>query len=427
MKRHAFPGGWYADATPSGAWAVLYPDSHINFSDIQIPLPPAGNVLFVVTDGVSLAGQGQADGMCWLWNGEQWKPVCPTYGTSPCAFGPGFLYVSMPGQSANIAVINPRTGERQFPITQPLGSRGIASVDPFGIHGQDAWYGQFGLGEFVDLQGIHVGQSVSGGCAIDGRLLEPGDVQFIRAHRDGDLIAVAMWKPQEKQAVCHWLTVREIAQLPLVSQPEPKPEPKPTPQPEPQPMPQGITDAQFETLVRIRAKYGETLTEDQIGALLNEVAWIHRSEGVGLQRKDSGTNCPQPRTGILIWRGMRFAGNIGQDVLGAASIGKCIPTRGEVGPADPAAFVKPVEPLESTPEPPKPPQPDYSKDIAEIEAQILKLATSTADILEQLTARVAALEQKPAPEVKLPKLRVQGSTSRDWGHSHKIDLEVVPE
>lgn len=115
------------------------------------------------------------------------------------------------------------------------------------------------------------------------------------------------------------------------------------PPPEPKPM-SGITDAQFATLVSVRAKYGETLDEKQIGALLNEVAWIHRSEGVGMQSKNAGTIAVQPKTGLTIWRGMRFAGHIGQDVLGQASIGKCIPTRGTAGPADPNTFVAPVEP-----------------------------------------------------------------------------------
>jgi len=141
----------------------------------------------------------------------------------------------------------------------------------------------------------------------------------------------------------------------------------------------GITDAQFDTLVRVRNKYGDTLDEKQIGALLNEVAWIHRAEGVGMQSKNSGTIAIQPTTGLTIWRGMRFAGDIGQDVLGGASIGKCIPTRGTVGPADPKTFVAPVEP-EGAVEPPSEPPPSQPP-TTELEARIHLLEQTVSRIL----------------------------------------------
>jgi hypothetical protein len=143
------------------------------------------------------------------------------------------------------------------------------------------------------------------------------------------------------------------------------------PNPEPVPMP-GITDSQFHTLETVRAKYGETLDDNEIGALLNEVAWIHRAEGVGMERKDGGTNATQPKTGIKVWRGMRFAGNIGQDVLGAASIGKCTPVRGSIGPADPATFVAPVQPDGVIIiEPPPPPSDGSVEDrLAELERRV---------------------------------------------------------
>lgn len=139
----------------------------------------------------------------------------------------------------------------------------------------------------------------------------------------------------------------------------------------------GITDAQFATLVSVRNKYGETLDEKQIGALLNEVAWIHRSEGVGMQSKNGGTIAVQPKTGLTIWRGMRFVGNIGQDVLGSASVGKCIPTRGNVGPADPNTFVAPVEP-EGAVIPPPP--------SSDLETRVHLLEQTVSRILSQLHA-----------------------------------------
>ena len=434
MKRQAFLGGWYADATPDGNFAVLFPDAHISHAGGWLSLPPAGNLLFTVTNGKQIAGQGHHDGQCWLWTGSMWLNVGPTYGTSPCAFGPLGLYVSMPGAAANVAVVNPETGGKSFPVTQVIGVRGIAAVDASGIHPQDDWYGQFGLGEYVDLGFIQVGQSIHGGCAIQGHLLEPGDVQFIRAHRDGDLISVAMWKPQEKQAVCHWLTVAEIAQLPIVGTTPPNPGPQPEPpKPEPpKPMPQGITDEQFAILQAVRAKYPETLNESQGGRYINEACY---AAGLGMQRKDAGTASIQPKTGIRIWNGVRFirdGQHYGQDVFAAASVGKFQPTRGEVGLADPNTYIAPVQPEDVTPEPQPDPKPEPSPDLSEITQQIATLKDALKrccdDIEEliddnkELVQRVIELEHK-----KLPKLRVKGNTSREWGHGHRVDLEVVPE
>jgi hypothetical protein len=57
--------------------------------------------------------------------------------------------------------------------------------------------------------------------------------------------------------------------------------------------------------------------------------------------------------------------------------------------------------------------------------------------LEALEARVSALEARPQPngvpedrvqtliDRALASLRVVGSTSRDWSHTHRIDLQVI--
>lgn len=43
------------------------------------------------------------------------------------------------------------------------------------------------------------------------------------------------------------------------------------------------------TVQQVRATYGPTMTDDDCAMLCNEVAWIHRGAGWGINRKASGT------------------------------------------------------------------------------------------------------------------------------------------
>jgi len=58
----------------------------------------------------------------------------------------------------------------------------------------------------------------------------------------------------------------------------------------------------LETLKSIRPYYPTPMSNDQLGEMLNKVAWIHRFEGYGLLSKPQGSNCRQPTTGKLIAR-----------------------------------------------------------------------------------------------------------------------------
>lgn len=80
----------------------------------------------------------------------------------------------------------------------------------------------------------------------------------------------------------------------------------------------------------------------------------------------------------------------------------------------------PALPVNQTPVPKPDPSPvviDGDSLKAEIKALLYALA--------RMEERIVALEQKPAPVLTLPKLRVKGSTSRVLYHGHTIDLEVV--
>ena len=76
---------------------------------------------------------------------------------------------------------------------------------------------------------------------------------------------------------------------PIISEsPEPTETPLPTPEPGTEPA-SLLSDVQTE-----RAKYGATMNATELGQLLNTIAWKNRSNGWGLNFKNSGTFCPSP-------------------------------------------------------------------------------------------------------------------------------------
>jgi hypothetical protein len=354
--RRDIPGAWYCDATPAGAFVALIPNLRLQTAHGPVALPNGQNLLYVriAPDGVRFAGQGHADDHVWEWTGSQWQDHGPVLSVSPCIYD--------------------HTG--RLLLNDGWGSQGARYVDDFNrvVTGDATYFSpQMELSEFSRLSPvIYVGQSHPDGTndaawvwdAGTLRLLEPGPCRFIRATFDGHRAAIAIWKPAEG-AVIHWLTLAELRALPVVNLPKPgtpAPNPGTPPAPTPEPKMEGITDAQFETLKRVRAKFptDRKLTPHEIGAVLNEFAWRHRDE-IGLQRKDGGTRAYQPRTDIGIWNGVwiKRHGDWGQDVLRAAAEGIAEPARGQiyVGQPDKFEFVPPVQPLDAEPEPEPPPPP----------------------------------------------------------------------
>lgn len=208
---------------------------------------------------------------------------------------------------------------------------------------------------------------------------------------------------------------------------------------EPEPPMQGITDAQFATLERVRAKYPPHVTPDQIGAILNEVAWIHQDEGVGLERKASGTVAVQPWTGQTVWQGLRFnrgttQQETGQDVLEAATAGVAKPYRGQVGPADPSKFIAPVNPEtgdndgDVDPPPPPPPPVDLTPIVdivAELSSEVGALTRVVQSAREEL-ARVRTGQEANAAELSRLRQAVEAIGTPDVGpppsYAGSIDL-----
>lgn len=56
----------------------------------------------------------------------------------------------------------------------------------------------------------------------------------------------------------------------------------------------------YDTLACARTGYPHPMSGSHRGALMNQVAWLHRDSGLGLHKKTGGNLCPQPRTGATI-------------------------------------------------------------------------------------------------------------------------------
>lgn len=237
IRCYSIPGGRYVDALPDGRYAALVADTfrtHLG----HVPFPPIGGVLHHrvgLIDGVfCIAGQAHTGGLAMLWNGWQWKELCPSYGTSVACFGPLGVYVSAPYAQDNIRIFN-LEGKFVASISKPVGARGIALItgagaDPEDIHGVDAWYGRDGLAEYVECDGYLIGQGANGGLVIKHdagvpSLIEPGHVEFCRAEFDGLTFVASAWKTLEHQSVICWFRTDELPSLPRVAVPHVPTEP----------------------------------------------------------------------------------------------------------------------------------------------------------------------------------------------------------
>jgi len=111
----------------------------------------------------------------------------------------------------------------------------------------------------------------------------------------------------------------------------------------------------LETLQSIRSNYPTPMSKDQLGEMLNRIAWIHRFEGYGLLSKTQGNNCRQPTTGKFISTDILTHADsfIHFDCLiDATGIAK--PTWNNKGSFLPLLFVSPVDSSIIIPLPPIP-------------------------------------------------------------------------
>ncbi len=172
-----------------------------------------------------------------------------------------------------------------------------------------------------------------------------------------------------------------------------------------------------------RSRYG-AVTPTDVAAILNAVAWRHRSDGWGLLEKTFGANCPTATTriacDILVHRpsGQHF--DVLKDAEGSAS-----PVWQNKGPIDLSRFLAPVDPGVSSGGPVTPPAPQgppldlgplltrldaleravqaLSSTVPPLEQQVgaqgaeLERLALASERLDALTARVQMLESRPIP------------------------------
>lgn len=178
------------------------------------------------------------------------------------------------------------------------------------------------------------------------------------------------------------------------------------------------------TLRAERAKYPTPPGAANVGALLNATAWTHRALGLGVGRKTTGTRCPSPAGDITCDYLIRQSDMVGWDVLidadGAASVtctgsGVTITNRPWVAPVNPG--IPGPDPCPDCPTCPTCPPPSSPHPVSAAQFQALDAYAKS------LEARVASLEQRVGA-LEGARYVVRGSTSRDWGHGHGVDIPV---
>ncbi len=189
MQRLEFPSGWYADALPSGEYAVLIPNQHVLTHLGPIPFTDADRQpLFIrvsAVGGFRFAGQSWHSTDTVEWHGS-WRIIPRTpVGVSPVIYDlGGTLHISdgsIGSQGWRYATSTRLvTGDETYQPTAAAPS----------------------LYEWTDLSSsgdtVVVGQGEEGGAWLwDGtqhRELVSGDCRFIRAHRTGNSVAISTWR-----------------------------------------------------------------------------------------------------------------------------------------------------------------------------------------------------------------------------------------
>ncbi|MET0742964.1 MAG: hypothetical protein ABWY78_06295 [Microvirga sp.] len=402
FERIIFPGGWYTDARVNGRMCV----SVINGLHLRtcagavVPLTPASDPLFIrlARDG-RFAGMGWGDGILYEWNGVQWISQGMAFGNRPLIYDRQEQLVIVRGPGTFTGSIGWRfvADNGQLIATWETYDPGTPMSIAHGV--TDLW-------EWTEKGDLRCGQGQQGLlCDVRGKRVqvEPGDAQFVNVDREGDMVALSTAKLAERMGVVIFATMDELYAMSAPPNPEP-PEPEP-PKPEPPepPEPQIILPANvYATLVATRPKYPTPLL-DGGARLLNEVAWIHRADGWGLQAKSGGTTCPQPQTNQTMACDILRRGTDGWDVLTDAE-GVATPARSVSGSADTATFRAPVDPG-TNPIPPEPPTGNLEQRVQVLEASAASQRQAIDDLGRRITqlsielgalrGRVDALEAKP--------------------------------
>jgi hypothetical protein len=272
MRRHEIPGGSYCEAWPDGRYIALLSDSVESQAFGLVAIPPSVETLLYMRGdmGESFAGVNHADHV-WEYTGGAWFDRGLACGVNAVIYDhAGTLHIN--------------------PVGCPHGSQGFRFVENDRIYtGDETYNGKAinGLAEWTRQGDVQIGQSYVAGDAATffyqwkRRILELGHCWPIRMNCDGNNIAVAMWKMKENKSVFYWLTVDEIAGLPLEAVPPPPPPPPPEDK---------VPDwAPFFDFLSLRWG-GSTKNPEALHRIVGE--WHHQQghTGFGLLHKPGGQN-----------------------------------------------------------------------------------------------------------------------------------------
>ena len=432
-RRLEFPGGWYADARPNGAYAVLFGDSHVQTDRgrVENPVAPSNNVLYLRLnkDGSKFAGQGHHDGVAWEYaHGSGYRNAGVAFGVNPTIYD----------ASDNLALaVHAQTGSQGWRYLSDDGTL-VSGDSTYADPARGLWeytvrrtsLGEFRCGQGGDEEGLQ--------CLINGRrvMVERGDARFVRFNTEGDNIVLAFSSFAGRKAVIIWTTAAALNALPTFTPPvEPTPvevcgnkvdddkdglvdEGCPA-----EPQTPSIPLEVCETIKRVRGS-GPITSKGQIGDMLNRIAWEHRALGFGLSRKSGGNRCPSKVGDIAcdILQLPPAQGNWLFDVFGSADVGEpTSPSCGEsIGPSTDASrpWVAPVNPGGVVPVDPV--DPGESDEVKRLRAKVAELEASLAALDASNKASIRRIQELEAERDAL-KARIDG---QDAGLQDK-DAEIA--
>jgi hypothetical protein len=166
-------------------------------------------------------------------------------------------------------------------------------------------------------------------------------------------------------------------------------------------------------------------------AIVQRVAWRLRDQGYGLLGgKSPGQNgCTVGSERYSVdWilkadgNGVDILRNAGGNVNDPAEPAN-VPTWNE-DHADPALYRPAIDPGDAPAPPPPVPEPDPGEPEPCDCDDLRQIINDMIVTMEALRIRIQILEDAPPPPVDLPPLEAVGRTSRGWGHTHEVILDV---
>ena len=397
IAEHAWSGGLpgYGDATRT-LIAISDPTTRkLHISDgrvLDLPEPVNGVAL---SDGGQIAWQGHESGLIYLGLTSTGKKG---YGQH------SFLFL---GETLHI-MADDGTGAAEYQAT----AGGWRYVDDAGhIVGYGATYAGK-LFEHIDHGGIEWGQGPNdndGLCVMlaDGvvRQFCPGNWHDIKYRLYGTTHIVLAVEYSQHVTRAWKVTTDQLTTLPVLTHSAPAPAPQPTPQPTPPPVEPPTMDFpnHLDVVQRERAKYGDTLTDEQCFAVTNAVANdpAVAADGWGLTSPPSGSGVIVNGRTYRLDKLAHRAGYINDILSGTPG-----PAGAQWGPNPDAAGTSqwaPALPITgTTPTPPPVQPPPVTPDDADLKLRVGALEAALEHILMTLEgddARLRTLEAAKPPVV----------------------------